>query len=68
VQHQPQISLNPNCDAFANTAQLTHYPSFHARQRRLRGAQQERARNPNLFEGLAHDAGLKRPKIRGNVG
>lgn len=68
VQHQPEIIVETNCNALADTPQFAHHVTLGAADRRLRSAQQKRAGNPRLLEGLTDDAPLKCADVGRYVG
>src|SRR4051794_26019759 len=56
VKHEPEIALDSDGDAFADTAQFAHDAAFCIRDGRLRRAKEEWARQTNALERLARDA------------
>ena len=69
VDHKPEVIVESDRDAFADAAQFPYRAACGARQRRLGGAQEKRARpNADPFERLPYDARFERGEVRGNVG
>src|SRR5450631_809173 len=59
VQHQPEIAFYADGNSLADSPQLAHYAALHARDWRLRGAQQKGACQSHVLNGLPDDAGFK---------
>ena len=68
MQHQPQIAIEADGDALADSAQFAHDATFDRGERRIGGAQQEDVRYANALERLADDARFERAEVSGNVG
>ncbi len=68
MKHQPEIAIDPQDNALADSPQFAHHVVLDTGQRRLRGAQQERARQPHPLQRLADDACFKRAEISRNIG
>ena len=68
MQDEPQLVVESNRDALADSAQLPYEPPLGERQRRLGGAQEKRTRQTDPLEALADDATLERDQVGGNIG
>ena len=67
VQHQPQVALQTDRDAFADAPQLPHRTPLRTRERWLHRPQQKWARDAHLLQLLSDDARLKRTDIGGDI-
>jgi hypothetical protein len=68
VQDQPQIVLEADRDPLAEAAQPADLLALRRGDRRLHGAQQERARQTHTLKRLILDALLQRLDVEGDVG
>src|SRR5579871_1086088 len=68
MQHEPQIAVESESDALADAPQLAHRAAVGVRQRRGRGAEQERRAEADAFEALADNPRIERDNVRRDVG
>jgi hypothetical protein len=67
MDHQPEIAFQPECDAFADTAQGAYIPVAGCRKRRLQTAQQKRAGQAYALERLVDHERLQGTEISSNI-
>ena len=68
VKDEPEVVVEAESDAFADTAQLADGMTFDAGQRGLDRPQKKRARDTDFGQRLADDAGSQRAEIGFDVG
>jgi hypothetical protein len=68
VQHQPEIPIHTDSDAFADAPQFAHSAAFHLRNRRFHSAQQKHVRETHSLDRLADDTWFQRADIGGDIG
>lgn len=68
MQHEPQIVVNTDGNAFANAAQFADEAALHARKRWLHGAEQKRAGQAHSQNGLPDYAWFQGSEIGHNIG
>ncbi len=67
MQHEPKLSFEADGDALADPAHLPSGPALHLGEGGAGGAQKKRARQPNAFEGPAHDPLFQRFHVHDDV-
>jgi hypothetical protein len=68
VKYQPKIILYAKCDALAYAPQFANDATFHSREGRLRGSQEESALQAYTFEWLTDYSWLQCGDIGCDVG
>jgi len=68
MEHEVEIAFEVEDDSLSETAETEDAAPLHLRERRIDGAQQERACEPNPEESLTEDAGLQGDKVGSDVG
>src|SRR5579863_10048432 len=67
MKREPEIVLEADGNTFSHTSQLEDNAAFHARNRRLRSAQEKRAINSYPLKWLANYARLERADVAENI-
>lgn len=68
VKDQPKIILYADCDALAYVSQFANDATFHSREGRLRGSQEEGALQAYTLEGLTDYSWFKCGDVGSDVG
>ena len=68
VQDEPEVVVQAERDALAEPAQAADVPAVRRGERRVHGAQEERAGQAHALERLVQDASLQRLDVEGDVG
>jgi hypothetical protein len=68
MQEEPQVLVESDGDALADSAQLPYDPPLGERQRRLGSAQQKGTPQTDTLESLVEETTLERDEVSGDVG
>jgi hypothetical protein len=68
VKHEPQIAIDADGDALADSADCLHGSTLDGGKRRVGGAEEKNAGQADALEGLGEDAGFQRGDVSGYVG
>ena len=68
VHHEKELVIETEYDAFADAAKGVHYPSFNGSNRRVDGAEDERAGDPHVLHGRTRDMTFERFDVHRDVG
>jgi hypothetical protein len=67
VNHEPEISFDPNGDPLADASQLPDGSAFDGGDAGFRSPKYKRAGEPDPLDGLAEDSGFKCANIRDDI-
>jgi hypothetical protein len=67
VQDQPEIAFHSNRDSLADSPQFAHDPALDGCNWRLRGPQQEGARQSHSLDGLSDDSWFECADVGGDI-